>query len=666
MSNQQERQRTSAFAIVGGVIAILVLIFALSRYRTLNAPRDTPAEIVVAPTPRATPVRPERTPRDESRPRVPDLRLKFHRSDAPMTGVVVLVEGMPPLDVPADGVIDLLPHGVPTRIIDRETSVTLTNLPDGGALRGIVELPPPVRLAGRLVDPAGGSVTALSLTWGHGEEVTPAERERRRTNSSMRPSPSEAAPWGIALPPGPAEWSDLAPAADGTFTTPWFLAAGAAPSVVAFDATGRSAFARVPFAEVLLPRATINAGDMILQDPAALEIHVEFPPGETAADLAAGIRWAKVAPEYAEQSAMILNLLDRIDPDVAGFASGEGNYPVVRPGVTRIAPLPPLGPLLLVMRGPAPSKVPEHEITLEPGKTTRVHISAEDIFPVGGPTKDVMVRVVLQGTDVPIVGAGYSAMMWRRSESGVTDSEGKFRIEDLPLDQMIQIQIEAYDTNDPPKYAESITVKAWGDHFVYAEGHMYTIQVPGFRWIVLARGDLTATDTPGGEPVISLEQWNDREANWAQGDVHDSSFTEEDFWINVSMPGRYRMRIQTAPLVVYDSTEATLLTDDFHAEVTLVPGSARPREVSIHVHDEDGKPVAGLEVDVSEGVMVARSPLVKTVVTDAEGNASLGPCNVERLRYSYVQGNDLVFSATTVVGDSAEIVFRPIQRGIDD
>jgi len=666
-SRNQERQRVVASTLVGAVLALLIALFAISRYRAMNTPPPPPPIVAAAtPAPRVTRRAPEPASRATPKAPAPDLRFKFLRSDAPMTGVVVQVDGRPPRELPASGKSDPLPDGARVRIYDLETSVTMVDLPDGGVLRGVIELPPPVRLTGRLVDPAGGSVTALSLSWGHGEEVTAAERERRRTGSTLRPAPNESAPWGIALPPGPAEWHELTPAEDGTFMTKWFLAAGAAPSVVAFDATGRSVFARVPFTEGLLPRATMDAGTLTLQDPAALEIDVEFPPGEQAADLAAGIRWAKVRPEFAEQSAMILNLLDRIDPQVAGFASGESNYPVVRPGVTRIAPLPPLGPLLLVMRGPSPAKVPEHEISLEAGKTTRVRISAGDIFPIGGPTKDVTIQVVLEGTETPIVGAGITAMMWRRSEVGVTDSDGRFRIAKLPLDQQIQIQIEAYDPNEPPRYAESLTIKEYGDQFDYPEGGWYTIQVPGFRWIVLARGGLQAMGLPGGEPIISLAKWNSVDSKWQEGGVHDSSFTEDDFWINVSTPGRYVMSIQTAPLVVYESTEANLGPDDFHAEVQLAIASREPSEAWLRVRDENGNPVAGLEVDVSEGVCVVRSPVVTQVVTDAEGNASLGACNVPRVRYSYTQGDDLLFSTAEVVNGAAEIVHRPIQRNLND
>jgi hypothetical protein len=664
-SQNQDRQRVIASAIVGAVIAILIAIFALSRYRTMNAPPPRPYDVAItSPAPKATPAPPERTPRPTPQPGAPDLRLKFQRSDAPMTGVVVLVQGRPPLDLPANGEIDLLPEGVPVRIHDRETSVTMVDLPDGGVLRGVVELPPPVRLAGRLVDPAGGSVTALALSWGHGEEVTVAERERRRTGSMLRPSPNESSPWGIDLPPGPAEWQELKPAADGTFTTKWFLAAGAAPSVVAFDATGRSAFARVPFADTLLPRATMDAGTMTIQDPAALEIEVDFPPGERAADLAAGIRWAKVLPEYAEQSAMILNLLDRIDPQVASFASGEGNYPVVRPGVTRIAPLPPLGPLLLVMRGPMPSKVPEREIALKPGETTRVHITAEEIFPIGGPTYDAEFRVVLKGTLIPIKDAKIVVSMWRRSEEGITDELGAFHVKDLPADQQIQIQVDAYDTNDPPRYAESKSTKLYLDS--YGNGHPIYIDIAGFRWIVLERGNLVARGMPGGEPIISLLQWSKPESKWKVENVDDSSFSDADLWVNFSFPGRYKFEIQTEPLVIFESTEVELGPDDFFGEVSLIPAAHATREVKIFVHDEAGNPVSGLEVEISEGAMIGKSSTVVQVVTDADGMASVGPCNVDRLRYSYMDGGELVYSATAFTGDVAEIVYRPIKRGIDD
>ncbi len=636
-SRRQNLHKATVLAVLGALAAVVLLLMARRVPVNLLPESSGARSVAAAPTP--TPW-PKAGPAQQA-PVGDDglVTLLFLRTREPVADAIVSVGSEAPFMSDALGRIPRPVGSAEMRVVDRATSLTLFQgaLMAGGASELL--LPEPVRLTADVVAPEGTPPREIIVRWGHGEEMGAEERMRRESGSMLRPAPNEDLPWGIRLKPGPLTWDRVPVSGEGKVETPWFLAVGAGPQVVAFDGQWRWASARVEYPAGLAPRATLDVGRLVLQDPAVLEVEAEFPPGILAADLGLGLKDALPYPGHEEQAAQLLGMLDRIDPATGSFARGLGNIPVVRPGILRIGPLPPLSQVVMVARGATPDQVPERTFDLEPGKVTRVRFAAADLFPVGGPTRDVELRFVLEGTQVPVAGVRVTVAAFAQTFSGLTGEDGTVRFAGVPATQALVFSIEAFDTNDPPRFSRAWTVKLprleGGD-----PGGPWRQEwsVPAFRWLILPREGIAGRGLPGGQPILSVERSLDNGATWQPAEVADSFFEEDEFWLEVTRVASYRVTALAAPLVLLRSEAGAMGPDDFQLDLGWDARSRREaKPFELRVVRADGSPLVGVTVQAHAPTPGAQ-PIEAT--TDAKGIATYPECNLERIRVQLTDGTD--------------------------
>lgn len=645
-------KHAKATVTVGVLLAATAIIAVLLAGRGGDAP--TAGDAVPAQAPVAaqatgsplTPLPPAESLGDGGRPA--PLRLSWAATAAPAGDLVaeLLASGAGSVQVHIDE-SGLLPVDGPLsglRLVDPVSGLLLLEVERTVEPGEAFSLPEPFRVSGRILLDPGVPAEFVTAAFGTGPRVPAAERVRTERGLSIRPSPDESTAWEVELPPSASLWLPLALDSTGRFTSPWTLADGHAPQVAAHDGAGRYTALDIRLPENLEPRKTVDAGEHPLGPLTGILVTIESPPqGAPTVPIALSLLDGRIGPGAMEGAQLLLSVADRIDPRVADFATGRGDYFMTPQGSTEIAPLPPFESVRLVARGATPMHVAERVFAIPQGNLVRVDFRADELYPVASDFFVMDGTLRLEGTNRPVTSARVVASWFGGRREAFADDDGRFLFEQVPSGQPLTFFVEAFDPASPPRYSHQETKPFPRGEPV--DGR-WTVEweVPGHQWLVVE--DPAGLAFGGAEdPIVSLErlspggEWKP----WPR--VLEFYFGDDGVDIEIRQPGTWRAVVQRHPLVALRSGPGTLAENDHETVVRLLDPGGDLRTVRLRLLDPDGLPAARRTFHAVPAILGGQ-PV--ELLTDSHGIAELGPTNLDE--FSIRVEGDTVFEGTVRIG----------------
>lgn len=631
------------------VLAVAVLGVAIAVYFGVTSDAEDKADgidFAAAPSPTPQPTAaptPAASPTPAPTPEVFDRHAAvFRRSGRPAEQVLARFGDGHEEATGADGTFAKRGDSLSLDVVDIPTSLVLARF-DAAPARARIELPEPVRIAGRVLDESGQPAAGASLRLGHGPRELAADRHRRRTHSQVMRAPNEDTPWGLEMPPSSSLWSDVDVASSGAFESPWFLA-GEIPQLVAFDPRGRCAVVDVALPRDLVPRSVLGT-DVRLSPPTGIEVEIDFPSDQPPFSVALGFLDAEIDADHAQEAALLLSAADAIDPGVARFAIGHGNVFVDRPGARLFAPLPPMRRAVLVARGATSALVPQREIEIPFGQVTYVRFERHEIFPTIARRSRFEGNLFLQGTAEPVAGATIVASWFGGKRETSTDAGGGFAFDALPADQELRFYLQAYDAADPPRWSHSRTEDLDG---LSEDPTRVTWEIPGLYWMRV-KG---VPQMEGALPLVSLERSLDLRTWEPWRGTADFYFEGNAVEIEIPEPGFWRAIVQQSDFVFRRSDDVEFGKGVVEADARFSDADGVREKATIVVRRADGTAASGIA-----GFATPQRPGAQPVEVRANalGEIVIGPLNEDRVGLRIDGEREAFEGVVDVSGESAEV-----------
>lgn len=364
------------------------------------------------------------------------LTLVYLHSGRPAAGLAVSAHaGAPALHASRDGTITVPPASATLRVSDPEAGGVV--LYEGGIpADGVVRVAEAIRLSGSI---AGGG-DGVRVRIGDGPREHCLERAYRALGRSAPPSISTSAA-GVPLPPSPPRWHTAS--VDGTAFESGWIAASTEPQLVAFDAGGRVAVRDVVLPGNLLPRATIDTGQTVLETRAGLDVDVTLPRGDLPVALELHLNEAVLDPGAGEDVGRYLSALDQIDPRLFRWIVIKGGLTLSHAGQARLRALPPFASVTVVLREPHSGASTTRTAVLTRGATSSLRLAFDDFGRRTEQTRTFRGRVVLEVGKKPLARATVVVSDFPNRRETVTDFEGRFHVDGIRADRPVTVFVDA-------------------------------------------------------------------------------------------------------------------------------------------------------------------------------------------------------------------------------
>lgn len=349
------------------------------------------------------------------------IRLEWLHSGRPASSLRVQFDGGTAIvRSSANGTIEV-PEGAKTiRVVDPKTKLRLV---DDAAIgdAAILRVPEPIRVRGT----AGSAKRPVRVRVGHGPRGAALTRFQREIGSLVE----QRSTWsriGVPLSASPLRW-EAADVRGRRFTTRWMLA-DPPPVLAAFDADGGAATREVKVPANVRPRATVDAGAIVLAPPSILDVSVALPPGDATADLQLHVVGGAVSDR--DDAAHDLAALDQRDRRLFATLALGDPYIVAKDGRARLRLPAWLSSVQVVLRESFGRGRIERQIALAPGNIARLDARYEDL---GAMTAARAVGGLVSLAKTGGVAAGATVVLsdgpLRRETT--TDAAGRFRFENV-------------------------------------------------------------------------------------------------------------------------------------------------------------------------------------------------------------------------------------------
>jgi|GEM_PF-5250761 len=391
----------------------------------------------------------------------PMLSFRWMRSGAPVANMnVVLMRGLETArgKTDANGMMAGLAGGFDFGVVSSPGDTTYgIDVVSDPAMPGVVRVPEPVRIRGRVESATAGA--RIRLRAGSGPRKPAMTRHTAEARVYPRAEENKVLA-GIELPPVASQWDEVTLDASGAFTTNT-ITSESDPQLVALDDAGGMTTLEVQIPSNAAPGATIDAGTIPIGAPIALDVALDLPQSDLAVTLMASVRSVTFDPADRALIARQLSLLDQFDDAMFEFATARMPYALELKGTTRIAGLPPFSTIELDVFGPKPGLASRRVVQLAHDHPTEVRITAADLDlshlsglpPIKG-------RVVLAGSGTPVANATVVYSDYPVKQETRTDADGNFTMPQAAPPRKALWFIDARASHVPETYRPTAIVPA--------------------------------------------------------------------------------------------------------------------------------------------------------------------------------------------------------------
>jgi hypothetical protein len=408
-------------------------------------------------------------------PAGPMLSFRWMRSGEPVANMnVVLMRGLETVrgKTDANGMMAGLAGGFSLGIVSSPNDTTYgIDVVSDPATPGVVRVPEPVRIRGRVESATAGARIRLRAGFGPRKPAMTRHTAEERTYPRAEENKVVA---GIELPPVASRWDEITLDASGAFTTN-AITSESDPQLVALDDAGGMTTLEAQIPSNIAPGATIDAGTIRIGAPIALDVALDLPPSDLPVTLMASVRSVTFDPADRALIARHLSLLDQFDDAMFEFATARMPYSLELNGTTRIAGLPPFSTIELDVFGPKPGLALRRVVQLAHDHPTEVRITAADLDlshlsglpPVKG-------RVVLAGSGTPVANAMVVYSDYPVKQEARTDADGNFTMPQSAPPRKAIWFIDARASHVPETYRPTAIVPATDP----GTGGVLTLELP--------------------------------------------------------------------------------------------------------------------------------------------------------------------------------------------
>lgn len=302
-------------------------------------------------------------------------------------------------------------------------------------IAGVVQVPAAIRVHGAA--PPG----VKRIRVGSGARVSAGDRWSA-THDARPLGAAEELPFGITLPPSAQSWTSVE-VRGGRFTSGW-IAASAAPQLVAVDGKGRVAIAEVKLPDQLAPHATVEAGPLALEEVTSLDVHVAAP-GAPRASFWLAVADATFAADTRDAIARHLSVLDQLDPEAFSLLVLGLPRAVRTDGTLRLARLPRFATLDVHVADPFSSAGAAQRVSLTPGATAHVKLTIDQYAGRSKERRAFTGKLVVEG-GAPVANATLVLNDYPDRVETKTDTIGSFRLEGVRFDRPATLFVDARKT----------------------------------------------------------------------------------------------------------------------------------------------------------------------------------------------------------------------------
>ncbi|MDX2176385.1 MAG: carboxypeptidase-like regulatory domain-containing protein [Candidatus Sumerlaeia bacterium] len=643
-----ETRRKMKMAAFGLAAVAMLGLAAVVATRRADGPSPTPAP---RPAPRpevAAPQERKPDPNEGIRP-VPgpdrpktDVQFvaRYRVSGAPASGLEAIVRDLASgrserFTVAKDGGFPASASASSVTMFDPVSSLTLAEIAQHPAGGSEFDLPVPAKLRARAVLPGGKAADGVSLRFANYSGVRAA--------------------WGLELGDFPANWQTYPSRGDGTVETDW-LALDELTGAVLYDNDDRYAFVDPVLSEPVEAHATLDLGDIELQEPARLAVNLTIPPDRDRAEVSLRIVELRVDAEDPYAVMDTLRMQEAVNPAVAEFSRGARPFTMDRTGAFRLAPMPPAPYVRIVATGDAPDKTVEHTVSFRMGETTTIDVDARGLFsPLVG-TGRLQGTVTLEGTGEPLADVRVMVATGgeRRSET-VTDAQGRYELAGLPLNREQDALAMAFDAEgNPPRYSATRRGRAPAIESAERPARL-DFQIPAFRWLIVNYEAKPPDLQAGLVPVVGLEELDESGA-WQALDPGDAQVGDTFLMAEVSKPGTYRLVFTDGALALRRSEAVDFGPEDFRKEARFEPAPPRIDRLEVLILSPSGAPAANARVRIAPDIIGA---LTDDQFSGSRGTVELGPVECDLLDVHADHQSGFFQGKVPVTGSSITVRLQP-------